>query len=375
MLMLMATGCAPQPGTKARQDKLAGLLAAPQLHVSGKRIVNQYGHAVVLHGVDRSGGEYKCVEANEIWSGPMNRASINAMKYWGVTAVRIPLNEACWNGEKYVNPADAGVNYRNAVEAYVSLLDRHGIVAILDLHWTDGAYTGPHSQCASAEALCQKPMPDAAHAVPFWRSVARTFSGNNSVIFDLFNEPYPNYAAGSAAAGWACWKLGGTCPGISYQVAGMQTLVDTVRRTGATNVLMLGGVRFANDLTGWLRYEPRDPDHNLVASWHSYSFNTCARLACWKSQIAPVIAKVPVITGEMGETDCTDRYVGPLTKWLDSKHSGYLAWGWNTWACYKPGLITSYEGSPTRYGAGYLKHIAWLDLGLIRHKHPRPASS
>jgi hypothetical protein len=29
--------------------------------------------------------------------------------------------------------------------------------------------------------VCQKPMPDAAQAIPFWTSVAKTFKGNNAV--------------------------------------------------------------------------------------------------------------------------------------------------------------------------------------------------
>lgn len=43
----------------------------------------------------------------------------------------------------------------------------------------------------------------------------------------------------------------------------MQTLVDAVRKTGADNVIMLGGLDYANDLTGWLKYKPKDPDHSL----------------------------------------------------------------------------------------------------------------
>ena len=54
------------------------------------------------------------------------------MKNWGVTAVRVPLNEACWNAESYVTAADAGANYQAAIKAYVNLLNSNGIVAILD---------------------------------------------------------------------------------------------------------------------------------------------------------------------------------------------------------------------------------------------------
>jgi endoglucanase len=338
---------------------------APQLHVSGNKLVNASGAQVVLHGVDRSGTEYMCVQGNGIFDGPSDQASISAMKAWGVTAVRVPLNEACWNAESYVNSAYAGANYQNAIKAYVSLLNANGMVAILDLHWTDGAYTGPSSGCSSAQAVCQKPMPDAAQAIPFWTSVANTFKGNDAVIFDLFNEPYASRATGSTTTGWQCWLSGGTCAGISYQVAGMQSMVNAVRSTGANNVIMLGGEEYSNDLTQWLTYEPSDPDHNLTASWHSYNFNTCSSQSCWTSQVAPVIAKVPVIAGEIGENDCADGYVDPLMSWLDSESTSYLAWAWNAdFNCSSgPGLVSDYTGTPTGYGAGVEAHLQSLAGG------------
>jgi endoglucanase len=338
--------------------------AAPQLHVSGDRLVDASGSPVVLHGVDRSGPEYQCVQGRGIFAGPTGQASVTAMKNWGINAVRIPLNEGCWNGERYVDPAYAGRRYRAAIEAYVRLLNSNGLVAILDLHWSDGLYTGNASGCSSAEATCQKPMPDAAESIPFWSSVAGTFKGDDAVIFDLFNEPFPDRALPTEAAAWQCWRNGGSScsPGIGYGVAGMQTLVDTVRAAGADNVIMLGGLNYSNDLTGWLKYEPVDPDHNLVASWHSYSGNSCNTMSCWARQIAPVIASVPLIAGEIGEMDCADDYIDPLMAYLDSKSTSYLAWAWNaSFSCATgPGLITSYSGTPTPYGAGYQHHLQSL---------------
>jgi endoglucanase len=328
--------------------------APPQLHVSGNELVNANGSQVILHGMDRSGAEYACVQGWGFFDGPVDEASILAMKSWtNVTAVRVPLNEACWNGESYVNPTYAGTNYINAVKAYVSLLNANGIVVILDLHWTDGLYTGNSSGCSSAEATCQKPMPDAAEAIPFWTSVANTFKGNNAVIFDLFNEPYASRATGSTTTGWQCWLNGGTCPGIGYPVAGMQSMVNAVRSTGASNVLMLGGEEYANDLSEWLTYEPTDPDGNLVASWHSYSGNTCNTQSCWTSEVAPVMAKVPVIVGEMGESDCGGSYMDSLTSWLESENTGFLAWTWDAWGGCSNVLITDYAGDPTAFGAAY----------------------
>jgi endoglucanase len=336
--------------------------AAPQLHVSGNKLVNASGATVVLHGVNRSGGEFACVQGNGLWNGPMDQASVTAIKSWHANAVRVPLNEACWNAESYVSSAYSGTTYQNAVKSYVSLLNANGIVAILDLHWTDGVYTGSSSACTSAQATCQKPMPDAAQAIPFWTSVANTFKGNNAVVFDLFNEPYASRATGSDTSGWQCWLSGGTCAGIGYQVAGMQGMVNAVRGTGAANVLMLGGEEYSNQLTSWLAYEPTDPDHNLVASWHSYNFNTCSSSSCWTGQIAPVIAKVPLIAGEIGENDCGGSYINSLMQWLDSQGTGYLAWTWNNWDCSSgPSLISDYTGAATAYGAQYKAHL--LSIG------------
>jgi hypothetical protein len=355
--------------------------AAPQLHVSGNELVNASGQQVLLHGADRSGTEYKCVQTGGIFDGPTSTASINVMKAHGINAVRVPLNEDCWNGDSYVNPAARGASYQDAVKGYVHRLNADGMVVLLDLHWTDGAYTGPASACSSAEATCQKPMPGTG-AIPFWNSVASTFKDNDAVIFDLFNEPYPEQADQmNYSEGWQCWLNGGNCAGISYPVAGMQDMVNAVRSAGANNVLMLGGLEWANDLNGWLSHEPNDPDHNLAVSWHSYNFNACSQASCWNSQIEPVAAKVPLIAGEIGENDCSDGYVTPLMQWLTSKSASFLAWTWNTdFNCATgPGLISNYNGKPTGFGAGVesaLHDMAThaLNLGHSLTGHPFAAS-
>ena len=85
---------------------------------------------MALHGVNRSGTEFLCVQGRGIFDGPSGRASVSAMKSWGINAVRIPLNEACWNGEPYVDPAYAGANYQSAIRTYVNLLNANGMVAM-----------------------------------------------------------------------------------------------------------------------------------------------------------------------------------------------------------------------------------------------------
>src|SRR5258708_3953092 len=143
----------------------------------------------------------------------------------------------------------------------------------------------------------------------------------------------------------------------------MQTLVNTVRATGATNVLMLGGLAWSNDLSQWLANKPSDPQNNLAASVHIYNFNACSNSSCWDSQIAPVAAQVPVIAGEIGENDCASGFISTLMSWADSHNIGYLAWTWTNYGnCGgTPALSSDWTGTATNYGAGYKAHR--LSLG------------
>ncbi|MER6273348.1 cellulose binding domain-containing protein [Streptomyces sp900105755] len=331
---------------------------APALHVSGAELVDASGTTRRLLGVNRSGGEFMCVQGYGIWDGPVDDAAIRAIADWKADAVRIPLNEECWLGLSNVKPEYAGANYINAVKELVSRVESYGLTPVLDLHWSYGQYTGNSAGCSDVHATCQKPMPDAQYSPSFWSSVAGTFKDDQAAVFDLFNEPYPDRATSTAAQAWQCWRDGGTCPGIGYQVAGMQDLVDSVRGAGARNVIMIGGLAYSNDLSQWRAYEPTDPAGNLVAAYHGYNFNACAGESCWNSTLAPVAAQVPLVAGEIGENTCSHAFVDQVMKWFDDHGLSYLGWTWNTWDCSAgPSLISDYSGTPTAYGVGLRDHL------------------
>jgi endoglucanase len=332
---------------------------APALHVSGNRIVTAAGATYRLLGVNRSGGEFACIQGNGMWDGPMDAASIAAMRTWKVRTVRVPLNEECWLGTSSVPSTGAsGATYRQNVVNYVNLLIAAGVTPIVEMHWNFGAYGGAGAGCSEAIARCQKPMPDAGLAPQFWTSVANTFKGNDAVVLDLFNEPFPDIPAGNDAAGWSCWRNGGTCPGIGYQVAGFQSLVNAVRSTGATNIVMIGGLRWSNNISQWLQNKPTDPLNNLVAFAHVYNFNACIDTGCWDREWAPVAAQVPLTISEIGENTCAHGFVDQVMNWADAHGVGYLGWTWNTWPCNTgPALITDYSGTPTPFGVGIRDHM------------------
>jgi endoglucanase len=309
--------------------------------IHGNHFVNGTGETVRLLGVDRPGTEYACQEG---WgdsdgddTADAAAADADAIAAWDANVVRVPLNEDCWlgiNGQ----PAYSTVSeYRQVVQQYVADLNADGIYAILDLHW---------SAPGTAVADGQRPMPD-DHSAAFWTSVAGAFKADPAVLFDAFNEPYSPAAdytdAASYPVSWSCWQTGGctlpvavdgTDPGPdppTYTAVGMQALVDAIRATGATQPILLGGLAYANDLTGWLTHEPTDPDHQLAASFHDYEGEACSTLSCWNDEIAPVAAQVPVVTGEFDENECPaagDGFDQAYMNWADETGVSYVAWGW-----------------------------------------------
>jgi endoglucanase len=322
----------------------ASVATALGLSVSGAQLVDTNGTPVTLRGVNRAGTEYACIQGWGIFSGPSDASSVAAMASWHINTVRVPLNEDCWLNINGVNPAYGGANYQTAIVNYVALLHQYGLYAILDLHWNAPGVlpaTGP------------QPMADADHAPAFWQSVAATFKTDPAVVFDLYNEPY--------GIDWNCWLNG--CSSLGWQTAGMQSLVDAVRSTGATQPVMAGGLQWANDLSQWLVYKPVDPVHAVLASFHLYNFNACVTSSCWTGVILPVTRQVPVVTGELGENDCAHGFTDQYMPWADTNAVSYLGWTWDAWSngcSLGPTLITAYDGTPTNFGVGLRDHLAAL---------------
>ena len=361
-------------------------MVATGLRASGNRIVDASGKPVRLIGVNHSGTEYACVGGGghtstgygvfEPADFGTNAAYLAAIKTWGSNTIRIGLNEACWLGINGVDPTFSGPAYQSSIRRFVDLATSSGLNVVLELHWSapgTGPQFTPHGQA---------PMPSRQHTPTFWSSVAQSFKTNTAVAFDLFNEPHPNNNTDTPAA-WQCWRDGSDpndplntnrCAGThwwdtngnafnggkgyTYPVAGMQELVTAVRTTGATNLILLSGIQYANSLTGWRTHQPTDPANNLAASWHVYPFNTCNTTTCWNTTIAPVASTVPLVTAEIGDHNCATTFAPTVMTWLDQHQASYLAWTWNSWGCGGLQLMTDYlTGTPTTYGKPIADHF------------------
>jgi endoglucanase len=326
------------------------------LHVEGNQLVDTKGQPIRLLGVNRSGAEYACVSPPDqplgVFGGPTGTQTVAAMASWGINAVRIPLNEHCWLGIQGAPARSTSAHYRAAIAAYVVRLQRAGLYVVLDLHW---------NAPGTDKATEQQPMADLDYAPAFWSSVARTFKDNKGVVFDLYNEPYD--------IGWRCWRDGCMLP-QGWRTAGMQTLVDAVRSTGATQPVIATGPNWGSDLSSWLRYRPRDPARQLVAGVHVFDFGGCSQSGCWTGNFEPVAHTVPVIATELGQRGCSDNFMERFMRFADSSRISYLGWSWNPAGCTAPSLVRSWYGEPTPSGARFRAHLARAGLTPKRFQAP-----
>jgi endoglucanase len=389
---------------------LAAVVPAPALHVSGNHFVDAHGHRTRVFAAHLPTSEYTCVEAvfdpsrrGGVFAVPTTSAVISAVRTWRFNALRIPLNEQCWLGLNPVirgGPPGYGIrplsgraalvagarlraHYRSVVRQVVARAHRAGLAVILDLHW---------SGASDAVAFAQWPLPDRDHSIAFWRSIARTFRSDRSVMFELFNEPtripasrlswrcvrdgcrVPNACADCTPATVDTTGCGARCPlrtdpRGTYRSAGTQELVDAIRAAGARQPILVAGRFYANDLGQWLRYAPRDSVRQLAASFHVYSNLPCARPACWTARVAPVARGVPVVATEFGAVNtgltepCTRAaaFDESFMDWADAHGVSYGGFRWSADFFHFPppecsyDLLASWDGTP-RYGHGVAIH-------------------
>ena len=314
------------------------------IKVDGTHFVNQNSATIRLLGVGGPGTEYACVQGWGETSTPLTQLTVDRLVQWHVNVMRISLNEDCWLGLNHQPSFGTVTTYRTAIENFVRLLNYDSIYVIVDLHWS-----APGTNVATD----QMSMPD-AHSIVFWKSVAKVFKTNHAVLFDLFNEPFsPSYIwSGAPVVSWWCWRHGG-CPApvinqsgswtpttATFITVGMQQLLSAVRSVGATQPVLVGGLNYANDLSGFLTHQLTDlvRPAQIAASFHNYSGEACQHVACWNSTVAPIARKVPIVTGEfgsgkycvsppaLGETESS--FDSTYMSWSDAHGISYVQWGW-----------------------------------------------
>jgi aryl-phospho-beta-D-glucosidase BglC (GH1 family) len=279
--------------------------------------------------------------------------------------------------------ADPGKNYQATVEQSVSEANAAGLYVILDLHWA-----APNDNGTPLCPTGQGPMADVDHSIAFWTSVANAFKNNHAVVFELFNEPYLGSVTLESGNPWPDLLNGGSVTKFSYggkdwgsisltwATTGMQQMLDAVRATGSTNVVLTSTLQFAEEIDGWLEYKPSDPAGQLGAVWHTYpSGVNPAAVACgadgivtvWQPGCSPlemtaaqkiVQAGYPLVVTEYGDAigGSTAPWASVLLPFSDTNGISYIGWTWNVWSNDKSNvLITDAAGAPTQGFGTYVK--------------------
>jgi endoglucanase len=340
--------------------------SALAIKVKGNTFVDQNGKTFQMRGVNVSGLESVAIQGwspSDPWGGM--KPVWSALQAWKVNAVRLPLNEASWLGLNCVDStgatiaADPGNNYRATVTETVTEANAAGLYVILDLHWS-----APGTICPTD----QNWMADTDHSIAFWTSVAGTFKANPAVIFELYNEPVLT----DSSAGWNVWLNGGPQTTVrpdggknyAWTSAGMQQMLDAVRATGATNVVLCGGVSYSNVLSEFASHIPVDPISQVGAAWHVYAFNIYVDPSPGSSttnMLAAAAATVPLAITEVGDTDgagATGSFIKKIATFADGTGYSYFAWTWNDWGQSSNDLILDTSGTPTiGFGTYYKQHL------------------
>jgi endoglucanase len=221
------------------------------------------------------------------------------------------------------------------VDQMVDSITKRGMIALVDLHTTAaGQACGTPRLAAMADD----------YSVTFWTQVANRYKNNPLVAFDLFNEPHDITET--------IWHDGGMVGGVWHAV-GMQQLYDTVRATGANNLVFIGGYSWAYRIDVALRH-PVD-GYGIVFSSHIYNPPGTGPLPPnIDSVIPPVAASYPVFFGEFGTTAGTGTYNANVISYAESHGIGWTAWIWDQqptqyalitdWVSYNP----TAAGQPVR---------------------------
>ena len=257
----------------------------PEIRVQGNRLVTAVGgREVWLQGVNVPSLEWS------IRGERIERSIVIAIQDWNANVIRLPVKAEHWfgKGTKHNTQTDGGAAYRELVDQAVMLAANRGAYLVLDLH---------HYRAPRPEYL------------EFWTDAATRYKNHPAVLFDLLNEPH--------GTTWEVWRDGGFLeekkkPGDEdafltpeeklhnkrgYQSPGMQKMLDNVRATGAKNVVVIGGLDYAYDLSGIVSgYALQDKSGNgIMYASHIYPWKRG-----WQKKVLDIAEKHPILLGEVG---------------------------------------------------------------------------
>lgn len=297
------------------------LTLPPTLRVSGSKIVNTQGNAVFLKGVDIS-AEYLCAPANKFSLQQMQNAQT-----WNINAIKLTINPQFWL-EGHNAQGCSSSQYQQTIATAISNARRLGLYVIAAAYEWSGS---PQAGLKMATNLTNQ----------FWQAFAPLYANDTGVLFETFNEPQnitPNQ-----------WLNGDTGQGY----VGEQQLVDTIRQTGATNIILIDGPTWSGKI-GLLLPQYAVKGSNIAYADHIWSNGSNRNPSNWAANWENAAAKYPIVITEFGDNSPNCSY----TSWLQQvmpviaqNTDGMFAWAFNSDGamCGRPDLIDK-NGAVSAYG-------------------------
>lgn len=303
-------------------------------YVEGNKFKDFADNDVVFRGLARPSLEWDLAGNN------ITREDVFRMRSeWKSNMVRYSLNQEFWLD------AATGPIYQAYVDRAVRWGIEAGMAVVLDLHWSMDGNPIPGLPSTTAG---QREMAD-ADSITFWQQVAEKYKDDGRVMFELYNEPF--------VGDIGVWRNGNLNSGGPY--AGMQQLYDAVRGTGAHNVVMIGGIDFAYDLSALSQPANRITGYNISYVTHPYVFKGNKDYDSLfgflvDGGIAPVIATEggAGTTDRTATQDCSPGFYDDFLGYFNSKGISYTGWAWHVdeTYCGFPTLLENYLGVPNPAG-------------------------
>jgi len=314
------SGDASVPSADAGAAPPADGGAAGGYTVDGPTVYDAARRPHLFHGVDRPSLEWAST------GDMLSQDDYRVMASWKANVVRIALNQDFWLSD---SPAfDAG--YAALVDQQVQWAEGAGLDVILDLHWSD---RGDYAQMPGQQRMAD------AHSVTFWTQLASRYKGDPRVLFELYNEPHD--------VSWDVWLNGGPS-GDGFTVTGMQALYDAVRAAGASNLVVIGGLQYAFDLSGVATHRVKGRD----ILWATHPYNQKGKQPSnFDAAFGTLAGTDPVIATEFGDTtSCAADYSSAVLAYADAHHISWTAWAWFVSGCTFPSIISDWSGTPNAAG-------------------------
>lgn len=294
---------------------------AQKLTVRDGILVNEQDNPVVLQGL-------MVPESRRLdHEDKFNKEYFEEVFDCGGNVIRIPIHPEEWDQDEYYlwRYLDPIVEWAVESKKYV----------ILDLHFIGNIESGMGDEMPNIKT---EPM---VFAIEFWKLVAGYFKDVPNVIFEICNEP--------AHIDNKSWRQSA------------QLLVDTIRDTGAEQIIIVSGTDFSYDLSCWVK----DPmkESNIIYAAHIFP-NRKQGL----QTLDNISDSLPVIVTEWGyisdkEPARQDYLVGgrdnygmPMLQLMERKGMSWVAcWYDDTW---EPPMFFNNSNEKTDWGDFILEYLS-----------------